>query len=57
MFDTNETLEQARTRNIQDALREDIGVCDWTAQLVPSKIGRSLLSVRQKAVLLSLIHI
>ena len=51
MFDTNETLEQARTRNIQDALREDIGVCDWTAQLVPSKIGRSQLSVRQKAVL------
>jgi len=51
MFDTNETLEQARTRNIQDALREDIGICDWTAQLVPSKIGRSQLSVRQKAVL------
>ena len=51
MFDTNETLEQARTRNIQDALREDIGNCDWTAQLVPSKIGRSQLRARQKAVL------
>jgi len=51
MFDTNETLEQARTRNIHDALQEDIGVCDWTAQLVPSTIRRSQLGVRQKAVL------
>ena len=25
MFDHNETLEQARQRNISDALREDIG--------------------------------
>jgi nicotinate-nucleotide pyrophosphorylase (carboxylating) len=35
MFDHNETLEQARTRNINDALREDVGMCDWTAQLAP----------------------
>ena len=36
MFDHNETLEQARARNIADALAEDIGRGDWTAQLVPA---------------------
>ena len=36
MFEHNETLEQARVRNIRDALMEDIGVCDWTGQLVPA---------------------
>lgn len=35
MFEFNETLEQARARNIHDALMEDIGTCDWTGQLVP----------------------
>lgn len=35
MYAQNETLEQARQRNVQDALMEDIGVCDWTAQLAP----------------------
>ena len=35
MFEFNESLEQARDRNIRDALTEDIGVCDWTGQLVP----------------------
>lgn len=34
--DHNETLEQARQRNVRDALAEDIGRGDWTAQLVPS---------------------
>ena len=29
-----ESLAQARQRNIQDALQEDIGPCDWTAQLI-----------------------
>ncbi len=38
----NETLEQARRRNVQDALMEDIGVCDWTAQLAPA--GRKVLA-------------
>lgn len=51
MFDYNETLEQARQRNIADALMEDIGQCDWTAQLVPSKPVRAQLIVRQEAVL------
>ena len=34
MFDHNETLAEARARNIRDALMEDIGVADWTARLV-----------------------
>ena len=51
MFD-EETLEQARARNIRDALAEDIGRCDWTAQLVPA--GRRVsaqVRVREQAVL------
>lgn len=31
----NETLGRAIERNVRDALMEDIGCCDWTAQLVP----------------------
>lgn len=34
MFDHNENLEEARHRNVRDALMEDIGCQDWTAQLV-----------------------
>lgn len=51
MFDYNETLEQARQRNISDALMEDMGRCDWTAQLVPSKTVHAQLIVREQAVL------
>jgi nicotinate-nucleotide pyrophosphorylase (carboxylating) len=51
MFDYNETLEQARQRNIDDALMEDLGECDWTAMLVPSKLVHAQLIVRQAAVL------
>jgi nicotinate-nucleotide pyrophosphorylase (carboxylating) len=36
MFNHNETLDEARQRNIRDALSEDIGVADWTARLVPA---------------------
>ena len=36
MFDHDETLEQARERNVSDALMEDIGRGDWTARLVPA---------------------
>ena len=32
----DETLEQARARNIRDALDEDVGTCDWTGLLVPA---------------------
>jgi nicotinate-nucleotide pyrophosphorylase (carboxylating) len=51
MFEANETLEQARQRNIDDALMEDIGTGDWTAMLVPSKPVKAQLIVRQAAVL------
>jgi nicotinate-nucleotide pyrophosphorylase (carboxylating) len=51
-FEFNETLEQARTRNIRDALLEDVGRGDWTGQLLPD--GRRVaaqLRVREAAVL------
>ncbi|MFY7974326.1 MAG: carboxylating nicotinate-nucleotide diphosphorylase [Rubrivivax sp.] len=35
-FDRNETLAEARERNIRDALAEDIGRGDWTGRLVPA---------------------
>jgi nicotinate-nucleotide pyrophosphorylase (carboxylating) len=34
MFENNETLQQALARNVHDALMEDIGKVDWTAQLI-----------------------
>jgi nicotinate-nucleotide pyrophosphorylase (carboxylating) len=34
--DHNETLDEARQRNIHDALAEDIGTGDWTGLLVPA---------------------
>jgi nicotinate-nucleotide pyrophosphorylase (carboxylating) len=37
MFELNETLAQARARNVRDALSEDIGLRDWTAELVPAQ--------------------
>ncbi len=40
MFEHNETLEAARRRNVNDALYEDVGRCDWTARLVPP--GRAI---------------
>jgi nicotinate-nucleotide pyrophosphorylase (carboxylating) len=52
MFDHNETLAEARTRNIRDALFEDIGVADWTARLVPEgQRVRAQVRVREAAVL------
>jgi nicotinate-nucleotide pyrophosphorylase (carboxylating) len=51
-FDSNESLEEARKRNIHDALREDLGTGDWTAMLVPA--GREVeaqVVVREDAVL------
>ncbi|MFO1220792.1 MAG: carboxylating nicotinate-nucleotide diphosphorylase [Burkholderiaceae bacterium] len=51
-FDANETLEQARERNIRDALFEDVGRGDWTGQLIPE--GRRVTArvrVREAAVL------
>ena len=52
MFDHNESLEQARQRNINDALLEDIGMGDWTAMLVPDDgTVTAKLIVRQETVL------
>jgi len=52
MFDFNETLEQARERNIRDALMEDMGRNDWTAMLVPAaQRVKARVLVREDAVL------
>ena len=52
MAERNETLAEARQRNVRDALREDIGVCDWTAQLVAAgRRVKASLTVREAAVL------
>jgi nicotinate-nucleotide pyrophosphorylase (carboxylating) len=52
MFDFNETLAQARERNIRDALMEDIGQRDWTAELVPAtQQVKARVLVREDAVL------
>jgi nicotinate-nucleotide pyrophosphorylase (carboxylating) len=48
----NESLEQARQRNIDDALHEDIGRGDWTALLVPAgRPSQAQVVVRDNAVL------
>lgn len=47
----NETLEEARARNVRDALREDIGTGDWTARLVPDGPAHARVTVREDAVL------
>jgi nicotinate-nucleotide pyrophosphorylase (carboxylating) len=52
MFEHNETLEAARQRNIRDALFEDVGLADWTAQLVPAgQRVKAHVRVREDAVL------
>jgi nicotinate-nucleotide pyrophosphorylase (carboxylating) len=51
-FETNETLNEARARNVRDALFEDLGRADWTGRLVPE--GRRVQArviVREAAVL------
>jgi nicotinate-nucleotide pyrophosphorylase (carboxylating) len=51
-FDVNETLEQARARNVRDALFEDIGRADWTGRLVPQgRRVKARVQVREAAVL------
>ena len=52
MFDHNESLSEARARNIRDALFEDIGRCDWTAMLAPAgRRVKARLIVREDAIL------
>ena len=45
MYEQNETLKQALRRNVDDALFEDVGRGDWTAQLVPA--GQTVNAVVQ----------
>lgn len=47
----NESLEQARARNVRDALREDVGTGDWTASLVAQHLAVARVTVREAAVL------
>lgn len=52
MFSDNESLDQAITRNVRDALYEDLGRGDWTANLVPAnQTAHARLIVRERAVL------
>ncbi len=52
MFSDNESLELAIARNVRDALYEDLGRGDWTANLVPaSQTAHAKLIVREPAVL------
>ncbi len=50
VFDDNETLASARLRNVRDALIEDIGRGDWTAQLVPQRRVRARVVAKSPAV-------
>lgn len=51
-FDRNETLAEARERNVRDALFEDLGRADWTGRLVPEGGRvRARVVVREEAVL------
>lgn len=52
MFDHNETLEEAITRNVRDALLEDLGRGDWTANLIaPDRRVSARVLAREDAVL------
>ena len=52
MFDHDETLAEARARNVRDALFEDIGRQDWTGLLIPAdKRVRAVVRVRESAIL------
>jgi nicotinate-nucleotide pyrophosphorylase (carboxylating) len=51
-YDHNESLAEARERNVRDALFEDIGQADWTGLLVPADArARARVVVREEAVL------
>jgi nicotinate-nucleotide pyrophosphorylase (carboxylating) len=47
----NETLEEARARNVRDALLEDVGTGDRTALLVPRRPVTARVRIRESAVL------
>jgi nicotinate-nucleotide pyrophosphorylase (carboxylating) len=47
----NETLAEARARNIRDAMGEDVGTGDWTARMIPVRPLVARVRVREAAVL------
>ena len=52
MFDHDETLAEARARNVRDALFEDLGRQDWTGLLIPAaKRVKAVVRVRESAIL------
>ena len=52
MFDHDETLAEARARNVRDALFEDMGRQDWTGRLIPAdRRVRAVVRVRESAIL------
>lgn len=52
MFEFNETLDEARDRNVLESLVEDIGRGDWTGMLVPAgERVRARVIARERAVL------
>jgi nicotinate-nucleotide pyrophosphorylase (carboxylating) len=52
MFDHDETLAEARARNVRDALFEDIGRNDWTGLLIPAQRRvHAAVRVRESAIL------
>ncbi|GAB4122496.1 MAG: carboxylating nicotinate-nucleotide diphosphorylase [Rubrivivax sp.] len=52
MFEHNETLAEARRRNVMEALAEDIGRGDWTGMLVPAgRRVKARVIAREAAVL------
>jgi nicotinate-nucleotide pyrophosphorylase (carboxylating) len=52
MTENNETLDEARARNVRDALAEDIGRADWTALLVPAERRATARVVANQAAVL-----
>ena len=51
-FDDNESLAQATARNVRDALAEDLGLGDWTAQLVSAgRRARAHVVAKEAAVI------
>jgi nicotinate-nucleotide pyrophosphorylase (carboxylating) len=52
MFNSNESLIEARARNVRDAFREDVGTGDWTARLSPAgKTVQAHVLAKEAAVL------
>ncbi len=52
MFESNESPDEALTRNVRDALAEDVGRGDWSARVVPTyKLAEADVTARSQRVL------